>query len=172
MTFILRWPAILVLLALVLLCLVGAVGAAGVITGFEAPASGVDRIDTQVADAQDAAAETLPAEAGWIDVGLLAGAALFFLISAVRLMRRTQGFWTWLLGFALFGGRWAWAQQGNLVETVRGIDPSVYMQPQGLLADTGSPEAQVGLLAIILIVGLFVFVVDAADRAYWDKQGA
>jgi uncharacterized membrane protein len=28
------------------------------------------------------------------------------------------------------------------------------------------------LLAIILIVGLFVFIVDAADRAYWDKQGA
>jgi hypothetical protein len=173
MTFILRWPAILVLLALVLLRFAGALGAAGVIADFQAPASGVSQVDGQVVQAQAAAAQTA-ASASWIDVGLLAGAGLFFLIAAVRLMRRTQGFWVWLLGFALFGGRWAWQQQqsGGLVATVQGIDVNAYTQPQAVIADIGSPESQIALLAIILIVGLFVFIVDAADRAYWDKQGA
>jgi hypothetical protein len=41
MTFILRWPSILALLALVLLCILGAVAAAGVLTGVTAPGVGV-----------------------------------------------------------------------------------------------------------------------------------
>lgn len=175
MTFILRWPAILVMLALVLLCIAGALGAAGVITGFQAPDVGLEQVDTQVAQAQSAAEGTGAANATWIDVGLLAGAAIFFLISAVRLIRRTQGFWTWLLGFALYGGRWAWSQQyneGGVMGTIQGVDINAYTQPQVLVADLASPAAQVGILAIIVIVGLFVFIVDAADRAYWDKQGA
>lgn len=171
MTFILRWPSILVLLALVLLCLLGAVGAAGVITGFDAPSVGLEQVDAQVTEAQDAAAANA-ANATWLDVGLLAGAALFFLISAVRLMRRTQGFWTWLIGFALYGGRWAYAQQDGLMPTIQGIDPKAYLQPQAILADLGAPTAQVGILGVVLIVGLLIFVIDAADRAYWDKQGA
>lgn len=171
MTFILRWPSILVLLALVLLCVVGAVAAAGVLTGVTAPAVGVETLDAEIAAAQGAA-ETRAADATWIDVGLLAGAALFFLIAAVRLMRRTQGFWTWLLGFALYGGRWAYNQQDGLLPTIQGIDPNAYLQPQALLADLGSPTAQVGVLGIVLIVGLLIFIIDAADRSYWDKQGA
>lgn len=175
MTFILRWPAILVMLALVLLCIAGALGAAGLITGFDAPSVGLEQVDTQVAQAQSAAEETGAANATWIDVGLLAGAAIFFLISAVRLIRRTQGFWTWLLGFALYGGRWAWNQQyseGGALATVQSVDINAYRAPQALLSDLAAPEAQVGILAIVLIVGLLVFVVDAADRAYWDRQGA
>lgn len=175
MTFILRWPAILVMLALVLLCIAGALGAAGLITDFQAPASGVEQVDAQVAQAQSAAENTGAANATWIDVGLLAAAAIFFLISAVRLMRRTQGFWTWLLGFALYGGRWAWSQQyneGGALATLRGVDINAYSQPQALLTDLGSPAAQVGILAIVLVVGLFILIVDGADRAHWDKQGA
>jgi hypothetical protein len=175
MTFILRWPAILVLLALVLLCLAGALGAAGLVADFQAPASGVSQVDAQVAQAQMAAADTGAATASWIDVGLLAGAALFFLISAIRLMRKTQGFWTWLLGFALYGGRWAWQQQsveGGALTTIQNVDFNTYTQPRVIASDLGAPEAQVALLGIVLIVGLFVFIVDAADRSYWDKQGA
>ena len=175
MTFILRWPAILVMLALVLLCIAGALGAAGLISGFQAPAVGLEQVDAQVAQAQSAAEGTGAANATWIDVGLLAGAAIFFLISAIRLIRRTQGFWTWLLAFALYGGRWAWSQQyneGGVMGTLRGVDINAYAQPQLLVSDLTSPAAQVGILAIIVIVGIFVFIVDAADRAYWDKQGA
>lgn len=175
MTFILRLPAILVMLALVLLCFAGALGAAGLITGFEAPGLGLEQVDAQVAQAQSAAEGTGAANATWIDVGLLAAAAIFFLISAVRLIRRTQGFWTWLLAFALYGGRWAWSQQyneGGVMGTLQGVDINAYTQPQVLVSDLASPAAQVGILAIIVIVGIFVFIVDAADRAYWDKQGA
>lgn len=172
MTFILRWPAVLVLFGLMLLSFAGALGAAGEITGFSVPALGMEQVDREVANAQGAAAESGAATATWIDVGLLAGAGLFFLIAAVRLVRRTQGFWSWLIGFALYGGRWALEQQGNLVDTVKNIDPQVYLAPQTILADLATPEARVGLLGVILIVGLLIFVIDAADRAYWDRQGA
>ncbi len=172
MTFILRWPASLVLFGLMLLSCAGALGAAGQITGFEVPGFGLERVDQQLSSAQDAAAQTGAASAGWLDVGLLAGAGVFFLIAAVRLIRRTQGFWTWLIGFALYGGRWALEQQGSLVETVKGINPQAYLEPQTILADLATPEARVGLLGLILIVGLLIFVIDAADRAYWDKHGA
>lgn len=167
MTFILRWPSILALLALVLLSALGALAAAGILTGFEAPIA-------QVQEAQAAAAESGAAEATWIDVGLLAGAAIFFLIAAIRLMRRTQGFWMWLLGFACYGGRWAWAQQdsGGLVATVQSVDVNAYRTPQSVLADLSTTEGQLAILALVLIVGLIVFIVDASDRSYWDKQGA
>src|SRR5262245_18774182 len=175
MTFILRAPAILVLLALVLMCALVALGAAGMISGFQAPGLGIDQVDTQVANAQSAAANSGAVDATWIDVGLLGAGALFYLISAIRLMRRTQGFWTWLLGFACYGGRWAWDQQqgdANVLDTLRGLNLNAYLQPQTLSNDWAAPEAQVGLLAIVLIMGLLVLIVDAADRAYWDKQGA
>jgi hypothetical protein len=156
MMFILRWPAILALFALALLSFLGAAAAAGAITGFEVGVS-------QVQDVQSSAVAAGAAQSSWIDVGLWA---------AVRLIRKTQGFWTWLIGFALYGGRWALAQEGSLVDTVKGINPQAYLEPQSILSDLATPEAQVGLLGLILVVGLLIFVIDAADRAYWDKQGA
>ncbi|GIK48576.1 MAG: hypothetical protein BroJett013_12730 [Alphaproteobacteria bacterium] len=167
MSHILRVPAILVLLALVLLSALGALAAAGILTGYQAPVE-------QVQSVQAAAAESGAAEATWIDVGLLAAAAVFFLISSIRLMRRTQGFWTWLLGFAAYGGRWAWDQQqsGGLLETIRNVDLGAYANPQAVLGDLSTTEGQLAILALILIVGVVVLMVDAADRAYWDKQGA
>lgn len=165
MTFILRWPAILVLLALVLLSALGALASAGAITGYD---PGIAQMESARASAAAAGA----AQATWIDVGLWAGAAIFFLISAIRLMRRTQGFWTWLVGFALYGGRWAYAQSSDLMTSVQSIDPKVYLDPQVVIADPASTQAQIGILGIVLVVGLVVLVVDAADRAYWDKHEA
>lgn len=167
MSHILRVPAILVLLALVLLSAVGALSAASFLTGFDAPVA-------QVQDVQDAAARSGAAQMTWLDVGLWAAAAIFFLVSAVRLMRRTQGFWTWLVGFACYGGRWAWTQQqsGGLVSTVQNVNINAYSQPQTLLTDLSTAEGQLAILALVLVVGLIVFIVDAADRSYWDKQGA
>jgi hypothetical protein len=96
MAFILRWPAILVLLLLVL-------------ASFGAAFAGT----IHLAEAPDRAAMTADQEAtinslSWIEVGLWAGAGLFFLISGVRLIRRTQAFWTWLIGFAFYGGAGRW----------------------------------------------------------------
>lgn len=165
MSHILRLPAILALFALMALSLLGALAAAGSITGFVAPIA-------QVQEVQAAAAESGAAEATWIDVGLLGGATLLFLVSAVRLMRGTQGFWAWLLGFACYGGRWAWAQQesGDLMATIQAIDLNVYRNPQALVTDLSTPEGQVGILALVLVVGLIVFLVDAMDRSRRDKH--
>lgn len=165
MTFILRWPAILVLLALVLVSLGGAFVAAVALAHLPVDLSAImPPGDIQVLQ-----------QGNWLQTGLLFGAGIFFLVAAIRLMRRTQGFWTWLLGFACFGGRWALAQQqqtGDLLNTVQHLNLNAYQQPQTLLASTDSPEAQVGLLGLILIVGLISLIVDAADRAHWDRQGA
>src|SRR5215470_3347205 len=149
MTFILRLPAILVLLVLVHL-----------------------PVDLTAALSQSNIDQL--GRFNWLQTGLLYGAGFLFLISAIRLMRRTQGFWTWLLGFACFGGRWALAQQenGGLVGTVQHINPTAYMQPQTLVATPDAPEAQVALLGAILLVGLIILIIDAADRAHWDRQAA
>lgn len=163
MTFILRWPAILVLLLLVLASLGAAF--AGTVQLAQLP------IQLPLTADQE---QTI-AQLTWLEVGLWAAAGLFFLISAVRLIRRTQGFWTWLIGFAFYGARWALAQQnegGGLVANVQSIDINAYRAPAELAANAGGTEAQVGILGLILIVGLLIFIVDAADRAYWDKQGA
>lgn len=163
MAFILRWPAILVLLVLVLVSLGAAF--AGTVHLAQLP------IQLPVTPEQEATINALT----WIEVGLWAGAGIFFLISAVRLIRRTQGFWVWLIGFALYGARWAVAQQnegGGLVANVQSIDVNAYTAPADLAANAGGTEAQVGILGIVLIVGLLIFIVDAVDRAYWDKQGA
>jgi hypothetical protein len=162
MTFILRWPSILVLFAMSALSFIGAAAGGATLLDKPLPTPGVEEQTM-----------ALVAQTTWLEVGLWAGAGLFFLISAIRLIRRTQGFWTWLLGFACYGGRWAFSQQdGSVLETVRAIDPNVYLEPQALLADLGAPATQVGLLAVVLLVGLVILVLDAADRAYWDKQGA
>lgn len=163
MAFILRWPAILVLLLLVF-------------ASFGAAFAGtVHLAELPISLPMTAEQQATVAQLSWIEVGLWAGAGLFFLISAVRLIRRTQGFWVWLIGFAFYGARWAMAQQnegGGLVANVQSIDINAYTAPAELAADTGGTEAQVGILAIILVVGLLIFIVDAVDRNYWDKQGA
>jgi hypothetical protein len=163
MTFILRLPAILVLLVLVLVSLAGAFAATVVLAHLPVSLTAV---------LSQANVDQL-SRFNWLQTGLLYGAGVFFLISAIRLMRRTQGFWTWLLGFACFGGRWALAQQdnGGLVGTVQHINPNAYMQPQTLIATPDAPEAQVALLGAILLVGLIILIVDAADRAHWDRHG-
>lgn len=179
MAVILRLPAIAVLLALVLVCAVSALGAAGLITGVEAPTIGHAQVDGEVAAAQGSLQATGAANATWINVGLFAAGAVFFLISAIRLMRRTQAFWTWLLGFACFGGQWAYSQYSNgvdVVAEVQGVNWAAYMQPMSIWTDLSSNdpqlliEAQIALLGIILVVGLFVFIVDAVDRAHWDRE--
>lgn len=164
MTFILRLPAILVLLALVLISLLGAFAATVVV--------GHLPVDIGVVFSNPESIQELQ-KFNWIEIGLLYAAGLFFLISAIRLMRRTQGFWTWLLGFACFGGRWALAQQenGGLVNTVQHININAYLRPEQLLG-SATPESQVAVLGIILIVGLLILIIDAADRAHWDRQTA
>lgn len=165
MTFILRWPAVLVLFALVALCLLAAVSAGAAILGYEAPIAEVQSVQAEAVAAG-------AAEMTWLDVGLWGAAALFFLVAAVRLIRRTQGFWVWLLGFAAYAGRWAYQQGQDVVAQFQAINLEVFRDPGKLLAETGSFEVQVALLALILVIGALIAIIDGADRAYWDKQGA
>lgn len=163
MLFIIRWPVALVLLVLALATL-GAAAASGLVLS-HAP---ID-ISPYISPDQMATLQNT----SWLEVGLWAGAGLFFLISMVRLLRRTQAFWTWLLAFALYGGRWAVGQQsaGGLEETARSLDVAQF-QPQALTTAPDAPAAQVSMLAVILVIGLVIFLIDAADRAHWDRHNA
>ncbi|MGE0741693.1 MAG: hypothetical protein AB7O98_10145 [Hyphomonadaceae bacterium] len=165
MTFILRLPAMLVLFAVAALSFIGALAAGGVL-------SGVDTGVAQVNDVQAMATEAGAGQQTWLDVVLWAAAGVMFLIAAIRLIRRTQAFGAWLIGFALYAGRWMWSlqQDGSLMSTLQGLDINAYMQPAALLDDLAAPEAQVALLGVLLLVGLFALIIDAADRSHWDKQ--
>lgn len=163
MTFIARALAILALLVLVLASLAPAVAATIVLAGLPVDLSALGA---------DAAAQ-LRADAGattWLEVGLWSVAGLFFLIAAIRLMRRTQGFWLWLLGFACFGARWAVPQQNDPLATIQNLDVNTYLKPDALVAAPTSPETQLGFLAIVLVIGVLILIVDAADRAHWNQQ--
>ncbi len=164
MTFIARVLAILALLVLVLASLAPAVAATIVLAGLP-----VDLIAALGAEA----AVQLRADAGattWLEVGLWSAAGLFFLIAAIRLLRRTQGFWLWLLGFACFGARWAVPQQNDPLATIQNLDVNTYLKPDALVAAPTSPETQLGFLGIVLVIGVLILIVDAADRAHWNQQ--
>jgi hypothetical protein len=158
--FILRWPVALALLILVAASL--------------APAAVTTAVQTDLIDTSAISAElrAMASNSTWLQAGLWYGAAALFLVAAIRLMRRTQAFWAWLLGFALYGGVWALKQQeqeGGLVGTVQSLSAESF-KPENLAESTSA--TQLTLLGIVLIVGLLVFIIDAADRHYWDKQGA
>ncbi|MEJ0058084.1 MAG: hypothetical protein WDM79_00085 [Terricaulis sp.] len=158
--WILRWPVALILLILVV--------------GSVFPAIAVTVVHTDLVDLSGVSAdlESLAQNTTWLEAGLWYGAALLFLVAAIRLMRRTQAFWAWLIGFALYGARWALtqnSQDGGLVATVQSLSVEAF-QPENLTAT--APATQVGLVVFHLAVGLLIFIIDAADRHYWDKQGA
>lgn len=168
MAFILRWPAVLVLLAVSLLSLLAAAAAGAALGNVTLPLAEMQNV-------QSSATEAGAGQQTWLDVGLWAAAGIFFFVAMVRLIRRTQGFWAWLIGFACYGGRWAWSQQqsdGGVVATIQSVDWNIFLTPQALLSDLASTQSQLAVLGVILIVGLFAFIVDAVDRAYWDSQGA
>jgi hypothetical protein len=144
--WVLRWPLVLILLVYVAAC----VFPAGVTTlqRFDAPAVEIAEVSSTLAD--------LGAAASPLEAGLWYGAGLFLFIAMVRLIRRTQAFWMWLVGFALYGGRWAlWTQQNG-----------------GLTLDTAYPVADFGPIGLLLVVGLAILAVDGADRAYWRRLEA
>ena len=159
MTFILRWLLIVVLLFLAVTLL----GPAVLVT--------LQRVHAPIDLSALPMDLSAYADASWLLIGLLYAAGVFFLIASIRLMRKTQGFWAWLLGFAAYGAEWGLVQQheGGLMTQLQGIDWAG-MSVEKLAA--GGPEAQVAALVIMLIVGLLIFIVDWADRAYWDSQSA
>ncbi len=164
MTFLVRWPIVLILLGLVAACVFPAL--IGTIEAYNLP------IDLNLAPAVSenlerwAESTTMPERLLWYAAGVL------FFVTAVRLARRTQGFWVWLLGFACYGGRWALGQQqqeGGVGATVSALTPENFT-PEALAS--GGSSAQVTFLAFMLVVGLLILLVDAADRAHWNRQGA
>lgn len=158
--WILRWPMALLLLLLTAVCVLGA----GVITGARLDAPQVAQISAE--------AQTYGASAPWVQAGLMGAAALMFLIAMIRLLRRTQGFWFWLIGFALMGAAWALTHSLNEWQAIVAATPRLDSINAENAAEVGLHALDQGVapLAIALVVGLVILIVDAADRAHWDEQ--
>ena len=162
MTTLLRLLAILALLAVALL--VWAAAAAVTINLAALP------VDVGAIVGEDQL-ETIRS-VSWPEAALWGGAGLFFLISAIRLMRRTQAWFMWLLGFACLVGRWVLGQGGyeQAIATVQGLDVGAYLKPAELLGDVTAPEVQVGRFGVVVLLGLIVLIVDIADRSHWKRE--
>ena len=160
MTFVLRWLLVLILLVFVAFCLFPAALITLLQNNVSVPGLSPDQ-------ARIAENSTIVETALWY------GAAVFFLIAMVRLVRRTQAFWVWLIGFALYGARWALVQQseGSLVQSVQSLTVDSF-RPESLGADTTSTATQIVVLIALLIVGLLIYIVDHGDRRYWNSQAA
>lgn len=159
MTFIFRWLTILVLLILVAASLAPAAAVTVAQLGL-----GYDL--SQISEALQQGARN----SSWTEAALWYGAAIFFLIAAIRLVRKTQAFWMWLLGFACYGARWAitqQAQEGGVLGVLQGFSLSN-------LSDVSAeaPTLQLGLLAFHLLIGVVILFIDQADHEYWDRHGA
>ena len=164
MMFIVRWPVVLVLLGLVAACVFPAL--IGTIETYNLPIDLSSVLAVSENLERWAESTTMPERVLWYAAGVL------FFVTAVRLIRRTQGFWVWLLGFACYGARWALGQQhqeGGFAGTLSELTPDQFT-PDALAS--GGSTAQVTFLAFMLVVGLLIFLIDAADRAHWDRQGA
>ena len=107
----------------------------------------------------------------WIETALWYGAAVFLFIATVRLIRRTQAFVTWLIGFLLYGGRWALTlqDQGGVMPAVQALTVDSF-RPENIT--TTSTPGQLALLAALLVVGIVIFIVDHTDRKHWAAQAA
>lgn len=162
MTTILRIVAILALLALALIVWAAAFAVAASIAPLPIDVGAIVGADNL---------EVIKS-VSWPEAALWGGAGLFFLISAIRLMRRTQAWFMWLLGFACLVGRWVLGQGGPqpALDAVQGLDVGAYLKPEDLLGDVTAPEVQVGRFGVLLLLGLIVLIVDLADRAHWKRE--
>ena len=159
MMFLLRWPLILILLVFV---------AANLF-----PAAVTTLVQTDLFDVSTVSGTLahLGQNASWLEAGLWYGAAVFLLIAAIRLMRQTQAFWAWLIGFGLYGAHWAINAnaEGGALAAVQSLTLDSF-KPGALTVDSIATE--VLLLLGLFVVGLLVYVVDHGDRRYWNKQAA
>src|SRR5262245_44790621 len=100
MTFLLRWLVILFLLVFV---------GASLFPSMLGTVVQTDLIDVAGISAklQELAQNRTP-----VEMALWYGAAVFFVLTVIRLVRRTRSLWTWAIGFLLYAGHWYMATDG------------------------------------------------------------
>jgi di/tricarboxylate transporter len=101
----------------------------------------------------------------WVEIALLLLAGLMFVIAAIRLVRRTQSFLAFLLGFAAIAG----FTVVNAWLTVQ-ADPTRAGIPGQVLEELSGP-APMGVLGLMVFVGIVIFFIDRTDKAHWRHVG-
>jgi hypothetical protein len=158
--WIVRWPIVLALFVYVIVCAGLAAGAA------------VDRLG--LAPFENPAWRRFSEYAvntTWLQTALCAGGAVLLFVAAVRLIRRTQAFWAWLIGFAMIGARWGlmWQADGGPSVDLAQIGSELATK-EGAQRLASSAGYDFGPIGVLLIIGLIILIVDAADRAHWARR--
>lgn len=157
--WIIRLPLALLTLAVALVCAALAAGATANQLGMT--------IDNEAWRAfSEQAANTT-----WVQAALWTGAALCLFIAAIRLLRRTFAFWFWILGFGFFAARW-WLMrrnEGGLPVDVAEISSVESAQKAAIEA---SNDYGLVALAVLLVLGLVILLIDAVDRAARNRREA
>ena len=157
MMFILRWLVILILLVFI---------AANLFPALIASAVQTDVVDV---GQYSQLLQQLGASSVWYEIALWYGSAVLLFIAMIRLIRKTQAFWAWLLGFACYGAHWALAEQreGGVMTTLQSISLDS-INPANIGPE--SPVPALGLIVLLLIIGILIWMIDHGDRAYWNRQ--
>lgn len=105
-----------------------------------------------------------------LEVGLSLAALTFFVIALVRLIRRTQGFVAWLLGFLCLV---ALRSLAGIARDIGGMPGGeLFAKMAANLQDPSVLTDNLIILGVQLAIGVAVLVVDIHDRRYWAAERA
>ncbi|MBI1186368.1 MAG: hypothetical protein GC206_03420 [Alphaproteobacteria bacterium] len=155
--FILRWPLVLILFGYCVLFVAAAAGIAA------------DRLGLGLESAVWDSFIMRASGVTWLETALWAASGIFLFIAAVRLIRRTQGFWAWLLGFACYGVRWGLTtvkSDDNIIADAASVRSAEQALETAVEATANYPLLA---LAVLLVVGLLILIVDTADKR-WSRR--
>jgi len=150
--FVLRWPLVLVLFGYCVLFIAAAAGVAA------------DRLGLGLDSEVWASFTMQAADVTWVETALWAASGIFLFISGVRLIRQTQGFWAWLIGFACYGVRWGLStvrSENNIIADAAAVRSPEEALQTAVQATTNYPLIA---LAVLLVAGLLILIVDTADK--------
>ena len=97
-----------------------------------------------------------------LEIGLAAVALLAFIISIVRLIRRTQGFIAWLIGFVCLAALRFVIGVGPDLARLEPVD--IWERASASFIAPGMLPANLVILGVCALVGLGIAIVDVADK--------
>jgi hypothetical protein len=120
-------------------------------------------------EAVSRAAPSLVGGATPLEASLSVLALFCFLVAIVRLVRRTQGWFYWLMAFVFLALR-------TLVGVAGGVSALTSPEaPAAILGNLADPDIWIPnamLLGLNLLIGIAIIAVDVADKRHWATERA
>ncbi|MFZ4120179.1 MAG: hypothetical protein ACOYKM_00820 [Caulobacterales bacterium] len=105
-----------------------------------------------------------------LEVVLSLAALFFFVIALVRLVRRTQAFMAWLLGFLCL---LALRSVAGIATDIGGKPPAeLFNQMLANLQEPTLLTANLIILGAQLLIGIAIIMIDVSDKRHWTAHAA